>query len=68
MNCFLDVEPRRYANTCCPCSTNWPSCQAGYDHLQLARSIGAYFVDIQERLGGRGAIRVWFRCWPAYWN
>jgi hypothetical protein len=26
---------------------------AGDDHLQLARSISAYYVDIQERLGGR---------------
>jgi hypothetical protein len=26
---------------------------AGYDHLQLARAISAYYVDIQERLGGR---------------
>jgi hypothetical protein len=25
---------------------------AGYDHLQLARAISAYYVDIQERLGG----------------
>jgi hypothetical protein len=26
---------------------------AGYDHLQLARAISAYFVEVQERLGGR---------------
>jgi hypothetical protein len=26
---------------------------AGYDHLQLAKAISAYYVDIQERLGGR---------------
>lgn len=26
---------------------------AGYDHLQLARAISAYYVDVQERLGGR---------------
>jgi hypothetical protein len=25
---------------------------AGYDHLQLARAISAYFVDVKERLGG----------------
>jgi hypothetical protein len=25
---------------------------AGYDHLQLARAISTYYVDIQERLGG----------------
>ena len=31
---------------------------AGYDHLQLARSISAYFVDIQERLGGRDDPRL----------
>ena len=27
---------------------------AGHDNLQLARAISAYYVDIQERLGGRG--------------
>jgi hypothetical protein len=26
---------------------------AGCDHLQLARAISAYYVDVQERLGGR---------------
>lgn len=26
---------------------------AGYDHLQLAQAISAYFVEVQERLGGR---------------
>jgi hypothetical protein len=26
---------------------------AGYDHLQLAQSISAFYVDVQERLGGR---------------
>lgn len=31
---------------------------AGYDHLQLARSISSYFVDIQERLGGRNDPRL----------
>ena len=31
---------------------------AGYDHLQLARAISAYFVDIQERLGGRDDPRL----------
>ena len=31
---------------------------AGYDHLQLARAISAYFVDIQERLGGRDDLRL----------
>jgi hypothetical protein len=25
---------------------------AGYDHLQLARAISAYFIDVKERLGG----------------
>ncbi len=25
---------------------------AGYDHLQLARAVSAYYVDVQERLGG----------------
>ena len=31
---------------------------AGYDHLQLARAISAYYVDIQERLGGRDDLRL----------
>ena len=31
---------------------------AGYDHLQLARAISTYFVDIQERLGGRDDPRL----------
>ena len=31
---------------------------AGYDHLQLARAISAYYVDIQERLGGRDDQRL----------
>lgn len=26
---------------------------AGYDHLQLSQAIAAYYVDIQERTGGR---------------
>jgi hypothetical protein len=29
-----------------------------YDHLQLARSISSYFVDVQERLGGRNDPRL----------
>ena len=36
---------------------------AGYDHLQLARAISAYFVDIQERLGGRDDSRL-IPLWP----
>jgi uncharacterized protein DUF7008 len=31
---------------------------AGYDHLQLAKAISAYYVDIQERLGGRNDPRL----------
>ena len=31
---------------------------AGYDHLQLARCISVYYVDIQERLGGRDDPRL----------
>jgi hypothetical protein len=31
---------------------------AGYDHLQLARAISAYYVDIQEHLGGRDDPRL----------
>ena len=31
---------------------------AGYDHLQLAKAVSAYYVDIQERLGGRDDPRL----------
>ncbi len=31
---------------------------AGYDHLQLARAISAYYVEIQEHLGGRDDPRL----------
>jgi uncharacterized protein DUF7008 len=31
---------------------------AGYDHLQLARALSAYYVDVQERLGGRDDPRL----------
>jgi len=31
---------------------------AGYDHLQLARATSAYYVDVQERLGGRDDPRL----------
>jgi hypothetical protein len=31
---------------------------AGYDHLQLARAISAYHVEVQERLGGRDDPRL----------
>jgi SAM-dependent methyltransferase len=31
---------------------------AGYDHLQLARAISAYYVDIQEHLGGHDDPRL----------
>ena len=31
---------------------------AGYDHLQLAGAISAYFVEVQERLGGRDDPRL----------
>ncbi len=31
---------------------------AGYDHLQLAKAISEYYVDIQERLGGRDDPRL----------
>jgi hypothetical protein len=31
---------------------------AGYNHLQLARAVSAYYVDIQERLGGRDDPRL----------
>ncbi|MGK7952975.1 MAG: BREX-2 system adenine-specific DNA-methyltransferase PglX [Xenococcaceae cyanobacterium] len=31
---------------------------AGYSHLQLAQSISAYFVEIQERIGGSADFRL----------
>lgn len=31
---------------------------AGYDHLQLASAISGYYVDVQERLGGRDDPRL----------
>jgi len=31
---------------------------AGYDHLQLARAVSAYYVDVQERRGGRDDPRL----------
>ena len=31
---------------------------AGYDHLQLAQAISAYYVDVQERFGGRDDPRL----------
>jgi very-short-patch-repair endonuclease len=31
---------------------------AGYDHLQLAKAISAYYVDVQERFGGRDDPRL----------
>jgi hypothetical protein len=56
----LDVPKERWIN--------FPHCEgpagmliiawAGYDHLQLARAISAYYVDIQERLGGRDDPRL----------
>ena len=56
----LDVPKERWVS--------FPHCQAedgslmvawaGYDHLQLARSISAYYVDVQERLGGRDDPRL----------
>ncbi|MFN9246490.1 MAG: DUF7008 domain-containing protein [Planctomycetota bacterium] len=33
-------------------------CWAGYDHLQQARAISAYFVEIQEQVGGREDSRL----------
>ena len=50
------------------CWVSFPHCEgpdgtlviawAGYDHLQLARAISAYYVDVQERLGGRDDPRL----------
>ena len=31
---------------------------AGYNHLQLAQAISAYYIDVQERLGGRDDPRL----------
>ncbi|MHC4175950.1 MAG: DUF7008 domain-containing protein, partial [Planctomycetota bacterium] len=56
----LDVPKERWVS--------FPQCEgedgtsviawAGYDHLQLARAVSAYYVDIQERLGGRDDPRL----------
>jgi hypothetical protein len=56
----LDVPKERWSS--------FPHCEgadgtlmiawAGYDHLQQARAISAYYVDIQERLGGRDDPRL----------
>ncbi len=56
----LDVPKERWIN--------FPHCEgpdgtpviawAGYDHLQQAKAISAYYVDIQERLGGRDDPRL----------
>jgi hypothetical protein len=56
----LDVPKERWSS--------FPHCEdndgtlmiawAGYDHLQLARAISAYYVDVQERLGGRDDPRL----------
>ncbi len=31
---------------------------AGYDHLQLAKAVSEYYVDVQERQGGRDDPRL----------
>jgi hypothetical protein len=31
---------------------------AGYDHLQLARAVASYYVDVKERFGGREDARL----------
>jgi hypothetical protein len=56
----LDVPKERWASL--------PHCEgndgtlviawAGYDHLQLARAVSAHYMDVQERLGGRGDPRL----------
>jgi hypothetical protein len=56
----LDVPKERW--------TSFPHCEgedgtlmiawAGCDHLQLAQAVSAYFVDVQERLGGRDDPRL----------
>jgi hypothetical protein len=56
----LDVPKERW--------TSFPHCEgedgtpviawAGYDHLQLARAVSAYYVEIQEHLGGRDDPRL----------
>jgi hypothetical protein len=56
----LDVPKERWVS--------FPGCQAedgtlviawaGYDHLQLARAISAYYVDVEERLGTRDDPRL----------
>ena len=56
----LDVPKERWVS--------FPGCEgadgtpviawAGYDHLQLAKAISEYYVDVQERLGGRDDPRL----------
>lgn len=56
----LDVPKERWVSFphCEGPDGTLPIAWAGYDHLQLARAISAYFVDIQERLGGRDDPRL----------
>lgn len=50
----LDVPKERWVSFpyCEGADTTLVIAWAGYDHLQLAQGISAYFVDVQERLGG----------------
>jgi len=56
----LDVPKERWVSfpRCEGPDGTLPIAWAGYDHLQLARAISAYFVDIQEHHGGRDDPRL----------
>jgi hypothetical protein len=56
----LDVPKERWVSLphCAGADGTLMLAWAGYDHLQLARAISAYYVDIQERLGGRDDPRL----------
>ena len=50
----LDVPKERWVSLpdCEGEDGTLPIAWAGYDHLQLAKAVSAYYVDIQERVGG----------------
>src|SRR5262249_35261668 len=56
----LDVPKERWVGVShCPAADGtalvaW----AGYDHLQLAQAVSAYYVDVQENQGGRDDPRL----------
>jgi type I restriction-modification system DNA methylase subunit len=56
----LDVPKERWISFpfCEGDDQTLPIAWAGYDHLQLAKAISAYYVHIQERVGGTGDPRL----------